>query len=68
MLRSRLFPRWLGWLAVLAGVAGGVACVLGAATVGQSTEGLSDAVIAVASLGMWILMLVTGVRLWRLSE
>jgi hypothetical protein len=68
MLRSHLFPRWLGWLAVLAGVAGGVACVLGAATVGQSTEGLSDAVIAVASLGMWILMLVTGVRLWRLSE
>ena len=68
MLRSHLFPRWLGWLAVLAGVAGGVACVLGAATAGQSTEGLSDAVIAVASLGMWILMLVTGVRLWRLSE
>jgi hypothetical protein len=68
MLRSRLFPQWLCWIALLAGVAGVVGSVLSAATAGNSAEGLADAVTSVAAVGMWIWMLVTGVRLWRESD
>jgi hypothetical protein len=65
MLRSRLFPRWLGWIALLAGGAGTIGCVLSAATAGKSAAGLADALGSVAAIGMWVWMLVTGVLLWR---
>jgi hypothetical protein len=65
MLRSRLFPAWLSWLALLAGAAGVVGSVLSAGVAGGSGQGLADAVTGAAAIGMWIWVIVTGVRLWR---
>jgi hypothetical protein len=65
MLRSRLFPQWLGWIGLTAGVAAAVGCVLAAATAGESAQGVADAVTSVAAVAMWVWMLVTGVLLWR---
>jgi hypothetical protein len=68
MLRSRLFPAWLCWVALVAGVAALVSCLLTGATAGEDgAAGLSDAAMSVAGLGMWLWMIVTGVRLWRRS-
>jgi len=68
MLRSRLFPSWLSVVALVAGAAGTIGCVVSAGTAGASASGLGDALSAVAALGMWIWMLVTGVLLWRASR
>jgi hypothetical protein len=65
MLRSRLFPQWLCWIGLVAGVAAAVGCVLTAATAGKSAAGAGDAVTGVAAVAMWVWMLVTGVLLWR---
>jgi hypothetical protein len=65
MLRSRLFPSWLSAIALVAGAAGTIGCVLSAGTAGGSASGLADALGTVAALGLWIWMLVTGVLLWR---
>lgn len=65
MLRSGLFPSWLSAVALVAGAAGTVGCVLSAATAGGSASGIADAVGAVAAIGLWVWMVVTGVLLWR---
>ncbi len=65
MLRSRLFPVWLCWVALVAGVAAVLGSLLSAVTAGDDGAGLGDGVTSVAALGMWVWMIVTGVRLWR---
>jgi len=67
MLMSGLFPRWIGWLGVIAG--GLVICggILGAAAAG-STGGfhdLGEQLRGLPTLGFWIWIIATSVVLFR---
>lgn len=63
MLGSGLFPAWLPWLALTAGLAG----IVGGLMAGASTDGtgLSEPVTTIAALGMWVWMIGTSVVLVR---
>jgi hypothetical protein len=68
MLRSRLFPAWLCWVAVGAGVCAMVGCLMTATTAGENGEGgVAEGVTSIAAIAMWLWMIVTGVMLWRRS-
>lgn len=67
MLGARLFPVWVGWLGVVAGVlviAGGI---IGAAALGDDGgfHDLGEQPTNVGALVFWIWMLATAVILWR---
>jgi hypothetical protein len=77
MLRSRLFPAWLGWLGLVAGAiasvygviagaafAAGSACAGALCLTGSILPGLAQ-VLSVTLLGVWIWMIGTGVVLFR---
>ncbi len=76
-LRSRLFPAWLCWVGLVAGVLGcvygviagaafaaGGACASALCLTGSALPGLAQ-LISVALLGVWIWMIGTGVVLFR---
>lgn len=65
MLRSRLFARWLGWLAVVAGAGAAGGCVLTAVGLAGSGTGTGDVLTGVGALAMWVWMIATGVTLYR---
>ena len=65
MLRSRLYATWLCWLAVVAGTAGIVSCLVAGATTDSSGSGATAAATSVAAVGMWVWMIATGVVLLR---
>lgn len=64
MLRSRAFPPWLGWLAVVAGVAAIAGCLVYGTSDG-SGSGAGDAVTSLAALCFWVWMLAVGIYLFR---
>ncbi len=66
MLRSRLFPAWLCWLGLAAGVVGSVEGVISgpAFAAGGSLYQASQLLSAVV-LAAWLWMLVTGIVLFR---
>lgn len=66
VLRSGLFPAWMGWLGLAAGALGMVGGVLGGPAYGTGgfmdvTEGLTSA----AAVGFWVWMIAVGIRLYR---
>ena len=66
MLRSGLFPSWMSWLGLFAGVLGMAGGVLGGPAFG--TGGLfdvTDGLTSVAGVAFWIWMIAVGIRLYR---
>jgi len=76
-LRSRLFPRWLSWIGLVAGAMGcvygviagaafaaGGSCTSAMCLTGSALPGLAQ-LISVALLGVWIWMIGTSVVLFR---
>jgi 6-phosphogluconate dehydrogenase len=66
MLRSRLFPAWLCWLGLAAGVVGGVdGVIVGPAFMAGGTFSQASQILQFAVLAAWLWMVATGVVLFR---
>jgi hypothetical protein len=66
MLRSRLFPAWLCWLGLAAGVVGCVDGVIsGPAFAAGGSFYQASQLLSAAALAVWLWMLVSGVMLFR---
>lgn len=61
---SAQFPRWLGWLGLVAGVLGIPASAIGVATA-QNLVGQGSPLLSSWIVGFWIWMVATGVVLFR---
>jgi uncharacterized protein DUF4386 len=68
-LQSRLFPAWIVWLGLVAGLIGILDGVLiGPAYVVGGTLEHTVMIGSVATLGVWVWMLATGILLWRRTK
>jgi hypothetical protein len=70
MLLTGLFARWLGWLGVIAGVlivAGGIVGTTGAGDTG-AVHDLSEPLMGPPAAVFWLWMLATSIVLFRRAE
>ena len=66
MVTERLFPAWVAWLGVAAGVLLIVGGVTGTATIGDAdNRELGEQPAAIGALASWVWMLATAIILWR---